>query len=168
MELELLPQNVSGVIRRKQNPWLRCGSKLPARVATLQLGGEEGQSVTGRKPGKDLVTTNQRPFNNDRWALSGRSFSEKSHVGIKADGENHARATCQDCANSGSVAYGCVATHLSMAGRRVSCGQFIVLSKNHAHNKALKAVRFAHWTAPVGAFAAQIVRAAFRCPLALR
>ena len=35
-------------------------------------------------------------------------------------------------------------------------------------NKALKVVRVAHWTAPVGAFASQIVRAALRCPLALR
>ncbi len=37
-------------------------------------------------------------------------------------------------------------------------------------NKSLKVVpRFArHWTASVGAFASQIVCAAFRCPLALR
>jgi hypothetical protein len=36
-----------------------------------------------------------------------------------------------------------------------------------SHNKSLKVVpRFArHWTAPVSAFASQIVCAAFRCPL---
>ena len=62
---------------------------LPAVLANLRHGGQEGEDVTGRKPGKHLVTTNQRPSNSGRWGPGDRSFMEINHVGVFAVGENH-------------------------------------------------------------------------------
>ena len=53
---------------------------LPAGFANLRNGGQEGEDVTGRKPGKHLVTTNQRPSNGGRWSFSGRSFMEQTMI----------------------------------------------------------------------------------------
>ena len=50
---------------------------FPARLAISRCGGKEGQAVLGRKPCKDLVTTNQRPLNGGCWRVSSRSFMER-------------------------------------------------------------------------------------------
>ena len=122
----------SGLILRKQTPWPRCRIGLPVRFATLRNGGQEGQVVTGRKPGKDLVTTNQRPSNGGCWRVNSRSRTENIHVGVQAVGESHREATHQARQSFGGfVAHG-VALHLSVAGRGGIPGPTIVtLQKTH-------------------------------------
>ena len=102
---------------------------IPARLATLRFGGQEGQAVREHaKHRKDLVTTNQRPSNGGRWGLSGRFITEKSNVEVFTVGENHRSTGHQGSANLGGAhrAAG-VATHLSVAGWGESPGPFIVL-----------------------------------------
>ena len=84
----------SGIILRKQTPWPRCHMGFPAEIATLLDGGQEGQYVTGRKPGKDLVTTKPTPVNH---ADAGRSAValawRRNHDRDHAEGENF-RGVC--------------------------------------------------------------------------
>ena len=134
-----------GLIPRKQTPWPRFRLGVPERFATSRIGGQEGQFVTGRKPGKDLVTTYQRPSNGGCWRVNSRSFTEKSHVGVQAVGENHRKATHQARQSFGGfVAHG-VATHLSVAGRGKSSGPSIVMLCA-MHNPALNLAPFGRWT----------------------
>ena len=151
---KLVLLNVNGFIPRKQTPWPRYSTNIPARFAVLRSGGKEGPIVTGRKPGKDLVTTNQRPHNCGRWGLSGRSSKGKSHVGVHAIGEHHCGADHQARQSSGGhhCASG-VATHLSMAGWEAISSPFIVFrfrmhnwlidSDNHTKKAALRQCLFA-------------------------
>ena len=74
------------------NTLAKVQGRNPRDASYITEGDQEGQSVTGRKPGKDLVITNQRPSNGGCWRVNGRSFTEKHHVGVQAVGENHSRA----------------------------------------------------------------------------
>ena len=70
---------VSGVDFRKQ-PWPGFRMGIPAGLANLRQGSQEGEDVTGRKPGKHLVAANQRPSNGGRWSFSGRSFMRQPMI----------------------------------------------------------------------------------------
>ena len=131
-ELEPHPVGRKQASPLQRNTLARVRGGFLARLATSRFGGQEGQSVAGRKPGKDLVTINQRPSNGGRWGLGGRSFMEKSHVGVHAVGESHHKATHQARQSFGGfVAHG-VALHLSVAGRGAIPGPTIVtLHKTH-------------------------------------
>lgn len=125
-ELEPYPAGRKQARPLQVNTLARVLGGFPARLATSSKGGQEGQSVTGRKPGKDLVTTNQRPSNGGCWRVNSRSCTENIHVGVKAVGESHRKATHQARQSLGSfVAHG-VAIHLSVAGRGGIPGPTIV------------------------------------------
>lgn len=120
-----------------QQKYLGQGAaRVPREVRNLMDGGQEGESVTGRKPGKHLVPINQRPSNGDCWRVNSRSLTEKTHVGVQADGENHHEATHQIRQNiGGSIAHG-VAIHLSVASRGEISGSTIVTIRIMHHLSA--------------------------------
>ena len=110
-ELEPYPAGRKQARPLQANALARVLGGFPARIASSWKGGKDRTETPA-------VTTNQRPFNNGRWPVSGRSFMEKPHVGIFTVGEHHRKATHQGFAilGGGIVAHG-VATHLSVAGR---------------------------------------------------
>ena len=112
-------------------------ARVPREVRNLTDGRQEGEAVTGRKPGKHLVPINQRPSNGGCWRVNSRPITEKSHVRVEAVGENHREATHQARQSfGGSVAHG-VAIHLSVAGRGEIHGSTIV-TINIMHNPAFE------------------------------
>ncbi len=141
-ELEPYPAGCERTHPPQTNTLARVRGGFPEWFATAPKGGQEGQSVTGRKPGKDLVTTNQRPSNGGCWRVNSRSRTEKSHVGVQAVGENHREATHQTRQSFGGFVVHGVATHLVVPGR----GCKIPSSLTPTHNPALNAVPFGHWT----------------------
>ena len=100
----------------------------PQDLQSCGKGGQEGQSVTGRKPGKDLVTTHQRPLNRGRWPVSGRFHMGNIHVQVIAGivGESHGQTGHQ--ARQSRVLVGHVAAGLALAGRGSFPGPFKVFA----------------------------------------
>lgn len=122
--------------RAKGIHWPVCSMSIPERIASSRFGGKEVINLATQV--RDFVSANQRPSNGGRWALSARSFMEKSHVRVHAVGENHREATHQARQSfGGSVAHG-VAIHLSVAGRGEIPGSTIV-TINIMHNPSFKA-----------------------------
>ena len=142
-ELEPYPAGCERNHPPQTNALARVRGGFPERFATAPKGGQEGQSVTGRKPGKDLVTTNQRPSNGGCWRVNSRSRTEKSHVGVQAVGENHRGTSHQDHANLGGnhCAVG-VATHHAVPGRGCKTSPSLAFM----HNPALNLAPFGRWT----------------------
>lgn len=135
-ELEPHPAGCKRTHPPQTNSFAKVRGGFPERIASSPNGGQEGQAVTGRKPGKDLVTTNQRPSNGGRWGLGGRSsvgdFSETNNR-VHAVGENHRETASQGLASSGAAARG-VATHHAVPGRGCKTSPSLAAM----HNKAVE------------------------------
>lgn len=125
------------VLPPQTNTLAKVPHGFPREACNLAVWWQRGAIRYRTKTGKDLVTTNQRPFNGGCWRVNSRSFMEKSHVGVHAVGENHRGTSHQDYANLGGAhcAVG-VATHLAMTGRGIRSGQYIVLLHIHTHKMA--------------------------------
>src|SRR5690606_12969869 len=81
--------------RETRQTLARAYVRAPREACYFTDGRQEGEAVTGRKPGKHLVPINQRPSNSGCWRVNGRSFTEKYHVGVNAVGENRHETTNQ-------------------------------------------------------------------------
>ena len=98
------------------NTLRKVEQRKPHEACYFVVGGQEGQSVIGRKPRKDLVTTNQHSLNGECWALGARSFKGTSNDRVCVFGENQHKPTNQALQSFGSVA-STVAIHLAIVGR---------------------------------------------------
>ena len=119
------------------NTLRKVEQRIPHEACYFIAGGQEGQFVIGRKPRKDLVTTNQHSLNGECWALSAHSFKGKSNDRVCVFGENQHKTTNQTLQRFGSV-ISTVATHLAMVGRGFCSVPSVVLFKVAMHNPSIK------------------------------
>ncbi|ACT48287.1 hypothetical protein Mmol_1381 [Methylotenera mobilis JLW8] len=118
------------------NTLRRVEQRKPHEACYFVAGGQEGQAVIGRKPRKDLVTTNQHSLNGECWALGARSFKGTSNDRVCVFGENQHKATNQALQSFGSVV-STVATHLTIVWRGLFLAPSVVLFKVAMHNPSI-------------------------------